>query len=95
MPGDFGWNDVGSWLAYYELMPKDINGNSSRGKAQFIDSKNSLAFNLTDRTIFVFNKTHELVVATDDVILSASLDDHQELRKVTEFLMNSGAKHFL
>ena len=95
VPGDFGWNDVGSWLAYYELMPKDINGNSSRGKAQFIDSKNSLAFNLTDRTIFVFNKTHELVVATDDAILSASLDDHQELRKVTEFLMNSGAKHFL
>lgn len=95
VPGDFGWNDVGSWLAYYELLPKDINGNASRGKAQFIDSKNSLAVNLTDRTVFVFNKTHELVVATDDVILSASLNDHQELRKVTEFLMNSGLIHFL
>ena len=84
--GDFGWSDVGNWLAYYELLPKDKNGNASRGKAEFIDTKDSLAVNLTDKTIFLFNRTHELVVATEDAILSASLHDHQELRKITEYL---------
>ena len=25
--GDFGWNDVGSWNAVYELLPRDAHGN--------------------------------------------------------------------
>lgn len=95
VPGDFGWSDVGNWLAYYELMPKDENGNASKGKAEFIDSSNSLAVNLTDKTIFLFNRTHELVVATEDAILSTSLHDHQELRKVTEYLARLDRKDLL
>ncbi|HSW61675.1 MAG TPA: mannose-1-phosphate guanylyltransferase [bacterium] len=95
VPGDFGWSDVGSWLAYYELLPKDKDGNAAKGKAEFIDSKNSLAVNLTDKTIFLFNRDRELVIALDDVILSASLDDHQELRKVTEYLQKNETTEFL
>jgi mannose-1-phosphate guanylyltransferase len=95
IPGDFGWSDVGNWLAYYELLPKDKNGNASKGKAEFIDTKDSLAVNLTDKTIFLFNRTHELVVATEDAILSASLHDHQELRKVTEYLAEIRKTEFL
>jgi len=95
VPGDFGWSDVGNWLAYYELMPKDENGNAAKGKAEFIDSSDSLAVNLTDKTIFLFNRTHELVVATEDAILSASLHDHQELRKVTEYLARLDRKDLL
>jgi mannose-1-phosphate guanylyltransferase len=30
---DFGWNDVGSWNAVYELLARDENGNVFRGEA--------------------------------------------------------------
>ncbi|HXJ39295.1 MAG TPA: sugar phosphate nucleotidyltransferase, partial [Bryobacteraceae bacterium] len=29
---DFGWNDVGSWQAVYELLPRDENANSKRSE---------------------------------------------------------------
>lgn len=95
VPGNFGWSDVGSWLAYYDLLPKDKNGNAAKGKAEFVDSKNSLAVNLTDKTIFLYNRNNEMIIVTDDVVLSASLNDHQELRKVTEYLADSGLNSFL
>jgi len=95
IPGDFGWSDIGNWLAYYELLPKDENGNASKGDVHFIDSKNSLAVNLTDKTLFLFNRDHELVIATEDAVLSASLKDNQELRKVTEYLAGINRKDLL
>ena len=30
--GDFGWNDVGSWNAVYELLARDENGNVLRAE---------------------------------------------------------------
>src|SRR5689334_6981752 len=29
---DFGWNDVGSWNALYELLPRDGSANVARGE---------------------------------------------------------------
>lgn len=93
--GDFGWNDVGNWLSYYELLEKDGNGNASKGPAHFINSSGSLIVNMTEKTAVVFNKKRELVVITEDAMLSCSLDDHQELRKVTEYLSEIGMKSVL
>ena len=45
IPGDFGWNDVGSWDAVYELVEKDENGNySSSEKTIFRNAKNCAVF---------------------------------------------------
>ena len=95
VPGNFGWNDVGSWLAYYDLLPKDENGNAKVGSSAFINCKNSLAVNLTEKEIVMFNKERELLVATDDAIFSASLDDHARMREITEFLDKNNLKKLL
>ena len=95
IPGNFGWNDVGSWLAYYDLLPKDENGNAKAGRAVFINCKNSLAVNLTEKEIVVFNKNRELLVATDDAIFSASLEDHAKMREITEFLSKNNFEKLL
>ncbi|HNW82459.1 MAG TPA: mannose-1-phosphate guanylyltransferase [bacterium] len=95
VPGDFGWSDVGNWLAYYELLEKDESGNAAKGKACFVDCVNSLVVNQTGKTVFLFNRNCELIIAIDDVILSASLNDHQELRKISEYLERTGKTNFL
>ena len=95
IPGNFGWNDVGSWLAYYDLLPKDGSGNAKAGRAVFINCKNSLAVNLTEKEIVVFNKNRELLVATDDAIFSASLEDHAKMREITEFLSKNNFEKLL
>ena len=95
VPGDFGWNDVGSWKAYFDLLPKDDNGNAKIGKANFINCRNSLAVNLTGKEIVIFNKEHELLAATDDAIFSATLNDHAKMREITEFLDKNDLKKLL
>ena len=95
LSGNFGWNDVGSWLAYYDLLPKDASGNAKTGNAVFINCENSLAVNLTVKEIVMFNKKRELLAATDDAIFSASLDDHAKMREITEFLAKNDLKKLL
>lgn len=95
VPGDFGWNDVGSWKAYFDLLPKDENGNAKSGKANFINCSNSLAVNLTEKEIVMFNKERELLVVTEDAVFSASLEDHAKMREITEFLDKNNLKKLL
>ena len=95
VPGDFGWNDVGSWKAYFDLLPKDENGNAKVGKASFINCRNSFAVNLTEKNIVMFNKERELLAVTEDAVFSASLDDHAKMREITEFLSKNGLEKLL
>ena len=95
VPGDFGWNDVGSWKAYFDLLPKDENGNAKVGKASFINCRNSFAANLTEKEIVMFGKERELLAVTEDAVFSASLDDHAKMREITEFLSKNGLEKLL
>ncbi len=95
VPGNFGWNDVGSWKAYFDLLPKDGNGNAKVGKAQFINCRDSLAVNLTEKEIVMFNKERGLIAATEDALFAASLDDHSKMREITEFLVENGLTKLL
>ncbi|HOW52657.1 MAG TPA: sugar phosphate nucleotidyltransferase [bacterium] len=88
--GDFGWNDIGSWAGYYDLLPKDAAGNAVRGPVHFVESTGNLVVNLTDRPIFLLRKNGQLVIVTGDAMLTADLADHQEVRRVTEYLEKSG-----
>lgn len=42
--GDFGWNDVGGWLALEEYLDTDDNGNCFRGQMSPLDAKENLSF---------------------------------------------------
>ncbi len=93
--GDFGWNDIGSWAGYYDLLPKDALDNATRGPVHFIESSGNLVVNLTDRPVYILRKKGQLVVVTDDVFFTADLADHQEVRRVTEYLEKNGLKKLL
>jgi Mannose-1-phosphate guanylyltransferase len=95
VPGNFGWNDVGSWKAYFDLLPKDESGNAKIGKAHFINCRGSFAFNLTEKEIVMFNKERELLVVTHDALLSASLDDHAKMREITDFIAKNNLEKLL
>ena len=37
---DFGWDDVGSWLAMERIRPKDADGNVALGLHRGVGTKN-------------------------------------------------------
>ena len=87
VPGSFGWNDVGSWRAVYDLRPKDENGNVLQtDTAAVADSSNNLVHSDSDKMIALVGVDDLAVVETENAILVCRLDDSQGVKKVVNQL---------
>jgi mannose-1-phosphate guanylyltransferase len=88
VPGDFGWNDVGSWQSAWELAPKDDAGNALGPDDVAIDAKNNLLRSLgaKKKTIAVVGVDDLVVVETDDAILVIPRERAQDVRLVVDAL---------
>lgn len=95
VPGDFGWNDVGSWMAVYELEDKDKGGNVSKiSHSQFINSNNCYVSSESDKLIALVGLQGVTVVETDDAILVCRLDAAQDVKKLVDSLNKKELKKF-
>ena len=79
------WNDIGSWDAMYDILPKDDNGNAVKGDVLALDCKDSLIMG-RDRLIAGIGLDDLLLVETDDVIVVAKKGESQKVKNVVEKL---------
>jgi len=87
VPGEFGWNDVGSWRAVHELSEKDKNGNASNTKAAIFESStDNLISAENGKAIAVVGLDHIAVVETEEAILVCNLNKAQDVKKIVEKL---------
>lgn len=79
---DFGWSDVGSWQALYELRASeyDAQGNLLLGDALVSDGKNNLVFSSTGRKVALLGVEGLVVVDTPDAVLIAPLERSQDVK---------------
>lgn len=83
VPGDFGWNDVGSWTAVYELGDKDENENVINSDyATFSEASNNYIHSESGKMISVVGLSDVAVVETDDAILVCKLDKAQNVKEI-------------
>ena len=92
--GNFGWNDIGSWSAIYDISPKDTEGNALRGDVISVDSENCLVYSPSKLTAIV-GLRDVVVIETGDALLIARRDSSQQVRSVVEQLERSGRKELL
>ncbi|MBI3715413.1 MAG: mannose-1-phosphate guanylyltransferase/mannose-6-phosphate isomerase [Betaproteobacteria bacterium] len=85
VPAGFGWSDVGSWTALWEIADKDSDGNASRGDVRLHETSNSLVFS-DRRLVATLGVKNLIIVETDDALLVADLCRSQEVRDVVEDL---------
>lgn len=93
VPGDFGWNDVGSWQSAWELAARDAAGNAVPDGSLAIDGSNNLVRSLgarRDKVIALVGVSDLVVVDTDDALLVIPRDRAQDVRLVVESLKKSG-----
>jgi mannose-1-phosphate guanylyltransferase len=85
---DFGWSDVGSWQALYELRTSeyDAQGNLLLGDALVSEAKNNLVFSSTDRKIALLGVEGLVVVDTPDAVMIAPLDRSQDVKVFPDML---------
>ena len=83
IPVSYGWSDVGSWNAVWELSERDAAGNAARGPAAFVDSRGSYAAS-DKQLVALYGVDNLIVVATDDAVLVARRDDGDGLRRLVK-----------
>jgi len=97
VPGSFGWNDVGSWTAVYDLRDKDENGNVILAEtAEVANAQNNLIQSESGKMIALVGVENLAVVETDKAILVCNLDEAQGVKTVVNKLRdNEDLKEYL
>jgi mannose-1-phosphate guanylyltransferase len=97
LPGSFGWSDVGSWEALYELRRDecDEQENLVDGAAWLVDTRGSFIYSRAERLVAALGLTNILIVDTPDGVLVADLRRSQEVRRLVEELKKRDWKRFL
>jgi len=80
LPVDFGWNDVGSWAALWQVSEHDDDGNAWHGDVIAIDSHGSYAH--ARRLVALVGVENLIVVETDDAVLVVHKDKVQQVKEV-------------
>ena len=96
IPGDFGWSDVGSWDALWEIAPQDTNGNVSLNDSRtvFEDTGSSLVYNPGKLTALV-GVQDLIIVETKDALLICKKGRSQDVKKIVEKLETEKIKKYL
>lgn len=94
IPGDFGWDDVGSWLAVGRIKKNDENGNVINGNVVSVSSKNCV-IEAKDKLIAVVGLEDIVVVDTDDATLVCDKEHAGEIKKILAKLREEGKNEYL
>jgi mannose-1-phosphate guanylyltransferase len=83
--GDFGWNDVGSWNAVYELMARDAEGNAIAHESVCLDARNNFV-DARGKLVALIGVDNLIVVDTPDALLVADRSRAQQVGEVVKAL---------
>jgi mannose-1-phosphate guanylyltransferase len=85
VPGEFGWSDLGSWLAASDLADKDDAGNSAPPGTIFVDARGNHVSG-RGRLVALVGVKDLVVVDTDDALLVVDKNASQNVRDVVAAL---------
>ncbi len=88
LPGQFGWDDVGSWLAVGRIKGEDADGNTLSGNVVTVNTKNSI-IEAKERLIATVGLDGVVVVDTEDVTLIGDKIHMGDIKKILEQLRAS------
>lgn len=82
---EFGWNDVGSWNAVYDLLPADAHGNASRSEIHAINSTGNY-IDAGKKLVALVDVKDLIIVDTPDALLIAHRASAQKVGDVVKEL---------
>jgi len=94
VPAQFGWNDVGSWIAMPDIWGCDRDGNAAIGKVLPVATKNSIVYS-PERLVALVGVTDLIVIDSADALLICARDRAQDVRRVTNELKQRGWSKYL
>lgn len=94
IPGNFGWDDVGSWLAVGRIKENDDKGNVVKGNVVTVNTENSVIEG-GEKLIATVGLRDIIVVDTPDATLISTKENAGEIKQVLAALRESGKNQYL
>ncbi len=94
IPGDCGWNDVGSWDMMDILHKPDSEGNVIVGDVIAIDTKDTVIYSKS-RIVTAVDVENIVIVDTPDAIMVCKKDKAQNVKKIVDALNEAGRTELL
>lgn len=94
IPGNFGWDDVGSWLSLERINKTNQDGNVITGNVISIKTKNTIIQG-SDKLIATIGLEDIVVVDTDDVTLICHKNNTQEVKEIISNLRICNRNEYL
>ncbi len=89
VPADIQWNDIGSYVAMWEIEAKDKDGNAGRGQVSFFDSSNNYV-RTEKQLVAMLGVDDMIVVSTPDALLVTKKEHAQDIKKIVDKLREDG-----
>jgi mannose-1-phosphate guanylyltransferase len=91
---EIGWNDVGSWNAVYELLPRDANENVSRSEVHSTASTGNFV-DAGKKLVALLGVKDLIIVDTPDALLIADRSRAQEVGDIVKALEKQNRQDLL
>jgi len=86
IPAEFGWSDIGSWDAVWDVAERDHNGNAVDGPAELLNTRDSLVHSDGHVLTAIIGCERMVVVSTSDAVLVASRDQAEKVKDMVNLL---------
>lgn len=94
IPGDCGWNDVGSWDMMDILHAPDEQGNVLLGDVTALNTQGSVIC-AYGRTVTALDVENLVIVETPDAVMVCRKDRAQDVKKIVDALKEKGREELL
>jgi mannose-1-phosphate guanylyltransferase len=85
LPGDFGWDDVGTWAALRRVRACDASGNATNGDVHAVDATNNVV-HADGNAVVLYGVRDLVVVSRDGLTLVTTIDRASDLKQLIESL---------
>lgn len=94
IPGNFGWDDVGSWLAVERVKGTDTSSNTLTGNVIALNT-NHCTIEGSDRLIAALGLKNLIIVDTNDALLVADKSSSGDIKKILSVLRETNGEKYL
>lgn len=85
IPGDFGWDDIGTWGALRRVRHSDEGGNAASGVVHALDASGNVV-HAEDSAVVLYGVHDLVVVARDGLVLVTTVDRSADLKTLLDSL---------
>lgn len=85
MPGEFGWDDIGTWAALSRVRPRDDLGNVTSGDVHLLDGCDNVVHAETG-TVVMYGVDNLVVVSRDGLTLVTTTEKAADLKRLVDSL---------